>query len=45
LAFANCAVGHARPARKFVAQGLDALTVERIQGLIKELEQRKASLH
>jgi hypothetical protein len=31
--------------RKFVAQGLDALTVERINGLIKELEQRKASLH
>ena len=31
--------------RKFVAQGLDALTVARIQGLIKELEERKASLH
>jgi hypothetical protein len=31
--------------RKFVAQGLDPLTVERINGLIQELQQRKEAMH
>jgi hypothetical protein len=31
--------------RKFVAQGLDALTVERINELIQELQQRKEAMH
>jgi hypothetical protein len=31
--------------RRFVTQGLDALTVERIKGLILELEQRKEAMH
>jgi hypothetical protein len=30
--------------RRFVAQGLDALTVQRINGLIQELEQRKEAV-
>jgi hypothetical protein len=30
--------------RSFVAQGLDSLTTERINGLIQELQQRKAAL-
>jgi hypothetical protein len=34
-----------RPYRKFLAHGLDALTVERINGLIHELENRKEALH
>ena len=31
--------------RKFVAQGLDPLTVERINELIQELQQRKGAMH
>ncbi len=31
--------------RKFVAQGLDPLTIERINELIRELEQRRQILH
>jgi hypothetical protein len=31
--------------RKFVAQGLDPLTVERINELIQELQQRKETMH
>jgi hypothetical protein len=31
--------------RKFVAQGLDPLTVERINELIQELQQRKEAMH
>jgi hypothetical protein len=31
--------------RRFVTQDLDALTVERIQELILELEQRKEAMH
>jgi flagellar hook-associated protein FlgK len=30
--------------RSFIARGLDALTVERINGLIQELQQRKEAL-
>jgi hypothetical protein len=30
--------------RSFIAQGLDALTVERINGLILELQQQKEAL-
>ena len=30
--------------RKFVAQGLDPLTIERINGLILELQQRKDAM-
>jgi hypothetical protein len=30
--------------RGFVAHGLDALTIERINGLIQELQQRKETL-
>jgi len=31
--------------RKFVAQGFDKLTVERINELIAELEQRRQQIH
>jgi hypothetical protein len=31
--------------RRLVAMGLDALTTERINSLIQELEQRKAAIH
>jgi hypothetical protein len=30
--------------RRFAAQGMDALTIERINGLILELEQRKEAI-
>jgi hypothetical protein len=30
---------------RFIITGLDALTIERIDGLIQELEQRKAAMH
>jgi TATA-binding protein-associated factor Taf7 len=31
--------------RQFVKQGLDPLTVERINTFVKELEQRKENMH
>jgi hypothetical protein len=31
--------------RSFLAQGLDALTVQRIDGLIQELDKRKEAMH
>jgi hypothetical protein len=30
---------------KFVTQGLDRLTIERINGLIQQLEQEKQAMH
>jgi hypothetical protein len=31
--------------RKFAAEGLDPLTIERISGLIQQLEQEKRAMH
>jgi hypothetical protein len=31
--------------RRLIGHGLDSLTVERIKGLIRELEQRKEAMH